>query len=165
MQFFPCYGEADSELSMAEAEPYKKNEFPQWARDVRRGEIITLGSWPFTTLMTTLCYSFGNFFIHNCDSAYLVNPFVKSDTNFDVEQQTAIIVTSSIVSVGIGVTDLICTLIARNMHKKKQSLTIAENITISPEENKENDENDRLMPMFDGMTKSCLFGEFESAVF
>ena len=36
--------------------PYEKEEFPDFLHDLRRFEIITLGSLPFVTLDTSLAY-------------------------------------------------------------------------------------------------------------
>lgn len=45
-----------------DAEPYEENEFPPWARDLRRAEIIAFGSFPVALLATRLLYGFGRFF-------------------------------------------------------------------------------------------------------
>ena len=36
--------------------PYDKNEFPEWARDIRRFEVVTLGATPIVMLLTSLLY-------------------------------------------------------------------------------------------------------------
>lgn len=41
-------------LDMSKAQPYKEGEFPKWALDLRRGEIIFLGSLPVTYPITSL---------------------------------------------------------------------------------------------------------------
>ncbi len=58
------------------AEPYEKDEFPVWARDLRRAEIVALGSFPLALLATRLVYGFGRFFAASIaagaiDPAYL----------------------------------------------------------------------------------------------
>ena len=40
--------------STQDAEPYKPEEFPSWARSLRRGEIIAFGLLPFAFLFTSL---------------------------------------------------------------------------------------------------------------
>ncbi len=37
-------------------EPYRQDEFPQWSHDLRRGEIIFLGSLPITYGVSTLAF-------------------------------------------------------------------------------------------------------------
>ena len=44
-----------------EAEPYTPEEFPQWAHDLRRAEIVAIGSVPFTMLASRLLYSIGRY--------------------------------------------------------------------------------------------------------
>ena len=41
-------------LDMKNAQPYSKDEFPKWALNLRRGEIIFLGSLPLTYPVTSL---------------------------------------------------------------------------------------------------------------
>ncbi len=41
--------------------PYQPDEFPLWAKDLRRGEIITIGVFPFAYLVTNAAYDLGRF--------------------------------------------------------------------------------------------------------
>ena len=41
--------------------PYQPDEFPQWTKDLRRGEIITVGVFPFAYLVTNAAYDLGRF--------------------------------------------------------------------------------------------------------
>ncbi len=45
-------------LDMKDAEPYAEDEFPKWAIDLRRGEILFFGSLPLTFAATTLGTTF-----------------------------------------------------------------------------------------------------------
>jgi hypothetical protein len=56
--------------------PYSPDEFPQWLRDMRRGEIITIGAFPIVYLFTQLGYNFFRYGVHGWDSQYapLGNP-------------------------------------------------------------------------------------------
>ena len=47
-----------------EPEPYQDDEFSQWATDLRRAEIIAVGSLPLTTLYGYLAYGILRFAIH-----------------------------------------------------------------------------------------------------
>ena len=58
-------------------ELYTEDEFPAFMYDLRRAEIITLGSMPFITLGTSLGYSFGKYAYHGFDANYFSNPFAK----------------------------------------------------------------------------------------
>lgn len=50
-----------SGFSQEEPEPYEPEEFPAWARNLRRAEIVALGSLPFTLLFTRAAYDLGRF--------------------------------------------------------------------------------------------------------
>lgn len=43
--------------------PYQPDEFPQWAKDLRRAEIITIGVLPFAYLYTNAMYDLGRFLV------------------------------------------------------------------------------------------------------
>ena len=43
------------------AEPYEEEEFPQWALDLRRAEIVAFGVYPIAYLFTTLAYDLFRF--------------------------------------------------------------------------------------------------------
>ena len=51
-------------------EPYQKDEFPRWAQDLRRFEIVFFGTIPFSFLYTSMGYSLYKYGAHNWDSAY-----------------------------------------------------------------------------------------------
>ncbi|TVR01828.1 MAG: hypothetical protein EA403_09915 [Spirochaetaceae bacterium] len=42
-------------------QPYSPDEFPRWALNLRRGEIIAFGVFPISLLATTLLYDVGRF--------------------------------------------------------------------------------------------------------
>lgn len=113
-------------------EPYEKDEFPSWLSDLRRAEIITLGAMPFITLNASLCYSFGNYALHDFDSAYFVNPFAQtSDANsFSTDEQIGILLTSFGICLGIGITDFIVHSVKRSKRKKQLRTQKRGNINI-----------------------------------
>ena len=82
--------------------PYTENEFPEWAKQLRRSEIITFGALPFVTIGVSLIYSLllwqqsGNF----------INPLDKSQT-YSTEQMWEIFGYSCGVSLAIGITDYV----------------------------------------------------------
>lgn len=91
---------------------YDDISFPQWAKDLRRTEIITLGSLPFVTLWTTVGYSlyeYGEF----------RNPLDKSTDSFTEDDQWKIIKLSAVSCLALGLTDLTINLISR-AHKESK---------------------------------------------
>lgn len=47
--------------TIPEAEPYEQEEFPQWALDLRRAEIVAFGSLPISLLASRLLYALARF--------------------------------------------------------------------------------------------------------
>jgi len=152
-----CY--ADTEAAPV-AEPYTEDEFPQWALDARRTEIIMFGSLPFVTLGTTLAYTTYRYFDHDFSSSYIPNPFAKSSdsANLDTTEQMNILKTAVCVSIGLGLFDLVCTLIKRkNAEKMQQQKEKNIPITITPlnaDQSKENGilPESRSQYLYGGMT-------------
>ena len=121
----PAYG-ADSS---ATPEPYHENEFPQFLKDVRRFEIVTLGALPFVSIQTTLAYSTCQYFNHDFESSYFPNPFAAS--SYSQDEQVGLLLTSLGICAGIGLTDLIIQLVKRNRNKKR-SLIQDSDLMITP---------------------------------
>lgn len=119
---------ADSTTS-ADAEPYNKEEFPQALKDLRRFEIITLGSMPFVMLDCNMVYS-GILVAQGKSNSF--NPLNMS--GYTTEQQVGLILTSLAVSTGVGLTDLIVQNIKRNKKAKKTRKQQANSISVIPVE-------------------------------
>jgi preprotein translocase subunit SecE len=103
-------------------EPYTKDSFPQWARDLRRTEIITFGSLPFVTLSVTLGFSLVRFAAHDFDMGYFPNPLAKNtdSAGLSTNDQMMILGMSAAISVAFGLTDLIVTRAKRSAERKGQ---------------------------------------------
>lgn len=98
---------------------YKKGgETPSWLKNLRRSEIVSLGSLPFTTLCVTLGYSlfkgFGNGFSNG-----IPNPLAKDKNGFSTDEQLGIFFTSLGISLLIGVTDYIVSSVKDKKTEKK----------------------------------------------
>lgn len=112
-------------------EPYKDDEFPVFLKDLRRFEIVTLGSIPFVLMDTNLVYSSIDYF--SGESTANPSPFVTKNYEKPEDFFTDKTVWTTVgVSVGIGLTDLIVQIIKRNIKKnnaKKRISNSAINIT------------------------------------
>jgi hypothetical protein len=92
-------------------EPYTKDSLPPLARTVRRSEIITLGSLPFTTMFATIGYSLYYY-------GRVQNPLTKDSSKaFTWEQQKNILAVAAVASVAVGLTDLTVSLLQRGQTK------------------------------------------------
>ena len=103
------------------AEPYQYDEFPEWAHQLRRSEIITVGSYPFTVMAVGFGYSFYRYFANNMDNAYTPNPFVNANNkNYSTEEQKKMIKYAAGMSLGIGLTDFIINQVIMSKEKKQE---------------------------------------------
>lgn len=110
--------------SSTTAKPYNSEEFPQGLKDLRRFEIITLGSMPFVMLDVNLVYS-GIRVANGTSSSY--NPFNTS--SYTEDEQIKLILTSLGISTCIGLTDFVVQKIKQSFANKK-SKTPTENNSI-----------------------------------
>lgn len=117
--------------STEEAEEYTWEEFPQWSHDLRRTEIITLGSLPFTTLWTILIY--GSYQYAQGNTSSFPNPFSSSDA-YSEDEIKKILAYSFAASAAIGAGDFIFNFIKRkNSESRLNKIRQAEDsLTITP---------------------------------
>lgn len=103
-------------------EPYTKDEFPDWLHDLRRAEIVSLGSLPFVTLGVTLGYSLYRYFSHDMNPDYFPNPFAKSSSaaRLTTDEQLGILFTSLGVSAAVGIADFTISTIQRHIKNKEE---------------------------------------------
>jgi hypothetical protein len=111
----PCF----SQDITPQIAPYTKDEFPQWAHDLRRTEIVTFGSLPFVTLTATLGFGIGRW----ANGGQFPNPLSKNTSGYTQDEQLQILLISAGTSVVLGLTDLTINLIKRHTAKKNQSNT------------------------------------------
>jgi len=110
-------------------QPYSQEEFPQALQDLRRFEIITLGSMPFVTMDAAIVYNGYKYFSGKADK---FNPLATAD--YKPEEMKKIIISSLCISAGIGLSDYIIRLIKRKSSQKKdQEQTNTISISENPE--------------------------------
>lgn len=108
--------------------PYEKEEFPQYAQDIRRFEIISFGSLPFVFLDSVLVYSGIKWGMNGFQGGF-PNIF-NAQSGFNAKELTGIILTSVGISLCIALTDLLI-----NRHKRNAQAQIQQKqILILPEE-------------------------------
>lgn len=123
-------GAADPTVTI---EPYTKDEFPGWLQDLRRAEIVSLGSLPFVTLGVTLGYSLYRYFSNDMNPDYFPNPFAKASTaRLTTEEQLGILFTSLGIGALVGITDFTISSIQRHQRKKAEEKHNREAVEIIP---------------------------------
>jgi hypothetical protein len=96
------------------------SEFPLWARDLRRGEIVAFGSFPFTLFFSTIAVDSVRYFQHSRDSKYLPWPFKGPgavEKSRDEWKKTLIIAAAS--SMAIAVIDFTIVQVKRGREKER----------------------------------------------
>ena len=124
-------------------EPYTKEEFPGWLQDMRRAEIVSLGSLPFVTLGVTLGYSLYRYFSHDMNPDYFPNPFAKSSSaaHLSTDEQLGILFTSLGVAAVVGITDFTISSIQRHKRNKAYQELNRGAVEIIPLEDESTEEN------------------------
>ena len=113
-------------------EPYGENEFPDWANYLRRYEVITLGSLPFTTMTVTTIYTLYRYIDNDFDKNYIPNPLAltSSAANLDSDEQKFILLTAIGTSIVAGTVDLIIHVIKKEKAKKKNAQIFEKDVII-----------------------------------
>lgn len=107
-------------FAQTSSEPYSPNEFQPWMYQLRRSEIITLGSLPFTTLTTSLAYSFYRYALNDFHPDYTPNPFSPSQASLSTDEQKQILYISLSASLLVGLIDFTISMIKQ--HKTKEAI-------------------------------------------
>ncbi|HEQ72079.1 MAG TPA: hypothetical protein ENN69_06280 [Spirochaetia bacterium] len=89
-------------------EPYTKDEFPQWAKDLRRAEIIFFGSLPFSFLFAFEGVEIGRYLAHGQDPAYQPWPFRSTaPREYTLEEQLWVVGSAIVISGLVALVDYI----------------------------------------------------------
>jgi hypothetical protein len=102
--------------------PYDAGEFPQWAKDLRRFEVIAFGSFPFAFFTASFITDSARFFQHNYNMAYAPWP-LKPAGAYDptTEEKLTTIGAAVALSISVAVIDFIIVQIKR--HKQRKAYT------------------------------------------
>ena len=105
----PVSGQA----SGTEPEPYDPTEFPQWAHDLRRAEIVALGAFPVSMIIGGLGYEIGRFAYFSVQSGSFRDDYAPGFLSpgegalYTSNERIGLIVSGAILSVGVAVIDYI----------------------------------------------------------
>jgi hypothetical protein len=121
---FPGFTQSSSGAGSGETSPslgFDTSEFPLWAKDLRRAEIVAFGSFPFTMFFTTFAVDVWRCYSHGWDPLYAPWPAKPPGAiNMTQDELTMTIAVAAIVSAAIAVTDFSIVQIKR--YKEKQRL-------------------------------------------
>jgi hypothetical protein len=96
------------------------SEFPLWARDLRRGEIVAFGSFPFALFASTFAVDSVRYFQHSRDSKYLPWPFKgPGAVEMSRDERKKILLIAAAASAAIAVIDFTIVQVKRNREKER----------------------------------------------
>lgn len=100
--------------------PYGEDEFYTWQKDLRRAEIITFGSLPFVTFMSSIYYDIYRYYDHDQDDTYLPWPLKKDNAvPMSEDEQINILKASIGIAIGVAIFDYGFRAIRRAIRKSK----------------------------------------------
>ncbi len=112
-----------------EPEPYDKEKVPLWLKDLRRFEIVSLGSVPFALLPTTVAY--GAYLKSQGERGHVPGPL--SQSSFDEWQQVKLMGITIGVGLCIGTVDFAVNQIVRHSRNKRQKkINLREQVIVIP---------------------------------
>ncbi|MBN1697413.1 MAG: hypothetical protein JW881_07855 [Spirochaetales bacterium] len=118
-----CYSQESQGAGENKAEtyaPYLDEEFPQWLKDVRRAEIILIGSIPFTMFLAIEAYDFYRFFSSDMNPVNYPWPLRSPlEADYTIEEKAIIVVTALSISLCIAVIDYLIVCSQRESKRKK----------------------------------------------
>lgn len=107
--------------------PYEEDEFPLWQRDLRRFEVVLIGSFPFTMLYSSLGYGVIRWGINGFDQGYA--PTLRPDADtvpLTTDEKLGVVLSGVGLSAAVAIIDLIIIHVKRNSANVEDSLTTAE---------------------------------------
>ncbi|MDR2842100.1 MAG: hypothetical protein LBV52_02740 [Spirochaetaceae bacterium] len=128
---FSCsnvFAQQDTKSTTTETE----YEFPQWAKDLRRGEIIAFGLFPFSWLIASTFVDIYRSSIHNWDSAYYPWPLKAAGGPPMTNSEYVLTIGAAAgISVGLALVDaLIITIKRWQENKRNAALPVGEPIIL-----------------------------------
>lgn len=91
--------------------PWSRDEFPEWAWSLRRGEIIAIGAFPIAMLLSSIVYQIGRFAVVSIQEGQVTAeqaPFFLSPGTgpaFNEEERIGLVVSGVVLSIGVAVAD------------------------------------------------------------
>lgn len=88
--------------------PYEDEEFPGWLRDLRRAEVVLVGSFPFALFFAFETYDTYRFFSNDMDPSYSPWPLRPGSAQFYTPDEKKWVAVSAVsLSLVIAATDFI----------------------------------------------------------
>ena len=118
----------------AKSEPYRPDEFPQWAKDLRRGEIIAFGTLPFTLFLVKTAIDTRRYADNDWDRRYAPWPLKPAGAiEMDEDQRMAALAAAAVSSVALAFIDHIVLRMKRASKEREAQSGLPPTITVERE--------------------------------
>ena len=93
--------------------PYDREEFPDWAWDLRRGEIIALGAFPVAMIISGIGLQLGRFAIKSVEEGQFSQEYApfflstRTGPRYEQNERAGLLVSAGIISIGVALADYI----------------------------------------------------------
>ncbi len=101
--------------------PYTIEEFTEWQRELRRASIISFGSLPFVTFLTSMGYDVYRYYDHGEDERYKPWPFKDSSIAIpkSEDEQKRIVLIAAGISLGVAIVDFTYRAVKRAIRRSR----------------------------------------------
>ncbi len=118
----------------AKSEPYRADEFPQWARDLRRGEVIAFGTLPFTLFVVKAAIDTYRYADNDWDRRYAPWPLKPAGAiEMDEDRRMAALAAAAVSSVVLAVIDHVFVRMKRASKEREALAEAPPSITVERE--------------------------------
>lgn len=138
---------SSSSSSSTSAEPYTKEEFPDWAKCLRRFEIVTIGSLPFTTMSATTVFTTIRWIKNDFSTEYIPNPFAFTSTEagIDEDEQKIVLYSAIGASLVVGLVDISIYIAKIEKAKKANRSVLPSNVSVKNKSDKKQAEENEVL--------------------
>lgn len=91
--------------------PYEREEFPDWAWDLRRGEIIAFGAFPVAMIVSGIGLQLGRFVIKSVEEGQFSQEYApfflstRTGPRYEQNERAGLLISAGIISVGVALVD------------------------------------------------------------
>ena len=106
-----CFRLQAQDEEITDYEPYSADEFPSWLHDIRRAEVIAVGSFPISMLFVSLTYEGVRAIINAATGAETSGGPAFGSGDLSPEERRGILFAGTLLSVAVALTDYLIGLI------------------------------------------------------
>lgn len=103
----------ESADNFAEPLPYEREEFPEWAWDIRRGEIIAFGAFPIAMILSGISLQLGRFAVKSLEAGGYSEEYApfflstRAGPRYNEDERVGLLISAGVISLGVALADYI----------------------------------------------------------